>query len=291
MRDAKEPVPGCSGDGLFGNDYCYAPPEVAADSSAAGGNATETGAANAAATDSNATDTTAADSNATDTTAASNATDSNATDTTDAAAKPDDTSRSGAMATIGVSDQCLSLLAASANPFGQIKKENYFVFVDGMSNGGYSFNNITSYSELDMPLKFNFVTFACACHNFGGSENCCQGPRANINVVGIDVDNPQDMTKQLQGYVKDVCDTTTATIPPEYMLPPSGELPVTPPPETSSPTVSWIPTAGPTATPEPSEAPVTATPTSRPSSSATPTVRPSSGRSSTGRFFQASVLF
>ncbi len=34
-----------------------------------------------------------------------------------------------------IPSDCMELLAASANQYGKLKKENYFIFTDGMSNG------------------------------------------------------------------------------------------------------------------------------------------------------------
>ncbi len=45
----------------------------------------------------------------------------------------------------------MKLLAASANQYSKLKKENYFIFMDSISNGYYSQNNMPSYS--DLPLQ------------------------------------------------------------------------------------------------------------------------------------------
>ena len=49
--------------------------------------------------------------------------------------------------------QCLNMLVASADENGKLKKVNYFVFTDGMSNGFYTFNKVTSHSGLPMKNK------------------------------------------------------------------------------------------------------------------------------------------
>ena len=52
-----------------------------------------------------------------------------------------------------ISAQCLNTLVASADKNGKLKKVNYFVFTDGMSNGFYTFSNVISYSGLPMKNK------------------------------------------------------------------------------------------------------------------------------------------
>lgn len=156
----------------------------------------------------------------------------NSTDTTDSADP------------ILIPSDCLNLLAASANENGKVKKENYFVFTDGMSNGYYTVNNMTSYGDLPFENKFGFVTLACQCHSQGGKGNCCQGDRAKLDVTGIDENDPDSMPAQLRVYVKDICSTTSSAVG-DNKLPPTGELPTTPSPTTSLPP-SLSPTPSPT---------------------------------------------
>lgn len=92
-----------------------------------------------------------------------------------------------------------------------------------MSNGYYTLNNITTYSDLPYQNKYAFVTLSCQCEMRGGSSNCCQGPRANLNVQGINSDDPDSMDLQLQYYIADICALTMETIGDENVLPPTGE--------------------------------------------------------------------
>lgn len=134
-----------------------------------------------------------------------------------------------------IPQRCLDTLAASANDNGNVKKENYFVFTDGMANGYYSYNNISSYSDMPMTNKFGFVALSCACQLQGGSSNCCTGNRAKLDVAGIDPENPSTMPDELYAYIMDICKVTIDSIG-DSVLPPTGELPTTADP-TSSPTV------------------------------------------------------
>lgn len=153
--------------------------------------------------------------------------------------------------------QCLSLLAASANENGVLKKDNYFTFTDGMSNGYFKANNMTEYNDLPVENKFAYVTLTCQCHAMGGRGNCCQGARAKLDVAGIE--EPETMSAQLQNFVNDICSVTAHVIG-------DNRLPVTARPTTSAPTTS-PPTAGPT--PSPTTGP-TAGPTRPPSARPTP---------------------
>ena len=130
--------------------------------------------------------------------------------------------------------KCLNTLEATANKYSKLTQSEYFTFTDVMSNGYYSFNNIKDYSGLDIKNKFAFVTLACLCHAFGGSGNCCQGRRANLDVSGIDAENPASMNPTLMGYINDICKTTSDAIG-ENVLPPTGELPTPPAPTVVSP--------------------------------------------------------
>ena len=174
-----------------------------------------------------------------------------------------------------ISEKCLTTLAATADEYGRLGKENYYVFNDAMSNGYYSSINVTSYNEMPMDNKFSFVTLSCQCHAFGGSGNCCQGPRANINVAGID--DPETMSEQLTQYISDICETTIDAIGVENILPPSGEgswtpRPTTSPTVTAAPSVSSMPSDGPTMSSAPT---VSSAPSMEPSVSHWPTDSPS----------------
>jgi len=102
---------------------------------------------------------------------------------------------------IYISNKCLSTLEASANDNGHLYPDEYLIFSDGMSNGYYTLNNITTYTDLPYQNKYAFVTLSCQCEMRGGSSNCCQGPRANLNVQGINSDDPDSMDIQLQYYI------------------------------------------------------------------------------------------
>jgi len=187
--------------------------------------------------------------------------------------------------TLFVSEQCLNNLVAAACDDGQIGPEDYFVFTDGMSNGYYTQNNLSDYSDLTMQNKFAFVTLSCQCKAFGvgGASNCCQGDRANINVQGINIDDPNSMSTQLQDYIADICSTTTDAIGEENILPPTGEEPVQLPPTVSPsdrPTSSVSPTGTSISTPtidssSPVADPSPNVPTRRPTdTSESPNVKP-----------------
>ena len=49
---------------------------------------------------------------------------------------------------------CLTTLEASANDNGHLYPDEYLIFSDGMSNGYYTLNNITTYSDLPYPWEF-----------------------------------------------------------------------------------------------------------------------------------------
>ncbi|KAL7545417.1 hypothetical protein ACHAWF_014994 [Thalassiosira exigua] len=127
-----------------------------------------------------------------------------------------------------ITRQCYNNLVASATN-GKLRKHNYFIFTDGMSNGYFTFNNMTDYGDLPSTNKFGFITLSCQCHAFGGSRNCCKGNRAEIDVTGID--NPggiSSMDNRLHGYVSDICWVTSDAIG-DNKLPPKGEIQAEPP--------------------------------------------------------------
>lgn len=165
-----------------------------------------------------------------------------------------------------VSEKCMITLAASANENGKIRKENYFVFTDGMANGYYSYNNMNSYTDLPMENKFGFVTLSCACHNQGGAGNCCQGERAKLDVSGLDAEEPQSMPDDLKAYVMDICSVTMSSIG-DKVMPPTGELPTSAEP-TGSPTVDPLAPSG-SPTEDPLGVASTASPTDAPTASPT----------------------
>lgn len=154
---------------------------------------------------------------------------------------------------VDIPQNCLNLLAASANNNDIIKKEGYYVFTNGMSNEYYSFNDMTSYSQLPYQNKFGFVTLSCMCKQNGGARNCCQGNRAHLDVSGIDVANPHLMEEKMQYYIADICKTTLDAIGDDKILPETGEMETRE--ETDSPTSE--PTESPTAkeTSVPTESP------------------------------------
>lgn len=166
--------------------------------------------------------------------AAADATDAGDEDASVAVAK-ESTERVVVEETVTIPPFCFNNLAAAANKNPKLGKDNYFVFTDGMANGYFNFNNMTSYDDLPVVNKFGFVTLSCQCSQFGGRDNCCQGGRARIDVTGIE--DPDTMTIQLQRYIKDIC-TVTADAIGDKVLPPSGELPTTAKPTTSVPPTS-----------------------------------------------------
>jgi len=164
--------------------------------------------------------------------------------------------------TVQIPTDCLNLLAATANENQKLKKANFFVFTDSMSNGYYSFNNMTKYSDLPMTNKFGFVTLSCQCHAFGGRGNCCQGDRAKLDVTGID--DPESMSTQMKEFVKDICTITSDSIG-DNKLPPTGELPTT-----ARPTTSVSPSEAPSTdslSKSPTRAPTTVASTEAPTAS------------------------
>jgi len=119
---------------------------------------------------------------------------------------------------IYISQKCLNTLEASAGDNGRLGPEDYYIFTDGMSNGWFTLNNITSYDDLPLVNKFAFVTLSCQCTQFGGRDNCCQGPRANLNVQGINTTDVDSMNEQLKDYIIDICKTTIDAIGEDKML-------------------------------------------------------------------------
>ena len=150
-----------------------------------------------------------------------------------------------------VSQQCLNLLAATTNERSQIKKENYHTFTDLMSNGYYTSNGITTYSDLPWTNKYGFVTLSCQCHQRGDPRpNCCEGNRAHLDMSGLDAQNPTNMDESTWDYVADICRVTKDSIG-DNVLPPTGELATTETtdtptdrPTTGAPTSS-VPTSSP----------------------------------------------
>ena len=119
---------------------------------------------------------------------------------------------------IYISQKCLNTLEAAAGDNGRLGPEDYYIFTDGMSNGWFTLNNITSYDGLPLVNKFAFVTLSCQCTQFGGRDNCCQGPRANLNVQGINTTDVDSMDEQLRDYIVDICKTTIDAIGEDNML-------------------------------------------------------------------------
>lgn len=109
-----------------------------------------------------------------------------------------------------------------------------------MSNYYYSATyNATGYDDLPMVNKFGFVTLSCQCQLQGGKGNCCQGNRAKLNVQGIDVENPENMSEELLAYVADICAVTKDSIG-DNIMPPTGELPTTESPTKAPTTGTFI---------------------------------------------------
>ena len=170
---------------------------------------------------------------------------------------------------IYISQKCLNTLEAAAGDNGRLGPEDYYIFTDGMSNGYFTLNNITSYDDLPMVNKFAFVTLSCQCTQFGGRDNCCQGPRANLNVQGINTTDPDSMDEQLRDYIIDICKTTIDAI---------GEDNVLDRPERdSSSDIEELPMEGWWDSP-------TSTPSSAPSMSISPTNSPTASPSVTPPF-------
>jgi len=61
------------------------------------------------------------------------------------------------------STKCLTLLSSAADTNKHIKADDYLVFSDGMSNGYYTANDITTYADLPNINKVVFMMMAC--HN------------------------------------------------------------------------------------------------------------------------------
>jgi len=79
-------------------------------------------------------------------------------------------------------------LGHTSNSNGVVEREGYYVLTDGMSNGHYSANGMTSYSLLPYENKFGFVTLSCRCKSvMGGASN------AHLDVAAIDNVNPRTM--------------------------------------------------------------------------------------------------
>ncbi|KAL7545261.1 hypothetical protein ACHAWF_008607 [Thalassiosira exigua] len=179
-----------------------------------------------------------------------------------------------------ITRQCYNTLVASATN-GKLRKQNYFIFTDGMSNGYYSFHNMTEFGDLPLKNKFGFNTLSCQCHSFGGSGNCCQGERAHIDVTGIENQDGIDaMDNRLRGYVSDICRVTNDAIG-DDKLPPTGEIQATKWPTktpSSQPTIrpssSMFPSNIPTISKSPSLLP-SSLPSSLPSVSIQPSGTPS----------------
>ena len=140
---------------------------------------------------------------------------------------------------------CYTLLDAIADDKGLINKDGYFVFVDEMSNGYYTVEEgAKGYSDLPFTVKYSYVTLACQCITMGGRVDCCQGPKAKLDVSGVE--DPEDASPQVQAYLDDICVTTSSTI---TVAPDRGEMPTT-----ARPSSSISPTPAPSV--EPTKSPV-----------------------------------
>ena len=116
---------------------------------------------------------------------------------------------------------CYKLLVASADDRGELYRENYYVFTDGMSNGYFSHNDVSSFGDLPYQNKYGFVTLSCQCERRGGRADCCQGDRARI-AVGEGLRNSALLGRDASRYVADICAVTRESIG-DQRLPPSGE--------------------------------------------------------------------
>ena len=123
-----------------------------------------------------------------------------------------------------VSQNCLNLIAASANPDGHLDPESYFVFNDGYSNGFYTKNNMTTFADLPEENQHVFITIACGCGPKGDADNCCQMDRAHIDVSGLFTSDgyPKDIPNELREVLWDICSTTRDAIG-DNVLPPTNE--------------------------------------------------------------------
>jgi hypothetical protein len=98
------------------------------------------------------------------------------------------------------STKCLTLLSSSADANKHIKAEDYFVFSDGMSNGYYTANDITTYSDLPNINKVLFMMMACQCADINESTDCCKDGKAHLDVSGLDIETPENTSDETNQY-------------------------------------------------------------------------------------------
>ena len=81
-----------------------------------------------------------------------------------------------------------------------------------MSNGYYTANDITIYANLPNINKVVFMMMACQCADINESTDCCKDGNAHLDVSGIDIEAPEDMSDETKQYLLDICSTALYAI-------------------------------------------------------------------------------
>lgn len=142
-------------------------------------------------------------------------------------------------------DRCYSIMDSTAVN-DAINKDGYVEFLNLLAYGYLEDNDITSFNDLSLGLKFAWNTLTCQCTAMGGADNCCQADRANLGTEGSD---GEPVSEAQTNFLNDICKTAITTLGSErWENPPPGELPKPEPVPTPSP----VPAPTPEPTPEPS---------------------------------------
>ena len=103
-----------------------------------------------------------------------------------------------------------------------IDNDGFVEFLNSMTSGYLTENDITSFNDLSPQLKFAYNTLSCQCTALGGAEDCCEEDKAALFVEGAD---GKPVSEKQTNYLIDICKTLMATIESEGwdMSPPDEE--------------------------------------------------------------------
>ena len=105
-------------------------------------------------------------------------------------------------------DSCYAVMNSTAVD-DIIDKDGYVEFLDLLSSGYLTENNITSYDDLTQKLKVAWNKLTCQCVQMGRGADCCQADQAMLSVEGAD---GEQVSEAQVRFLNDVCKTSITTL-------------------------------------------------------------------------------